>query len=265
MPREAGDVHLVDHGRGEGPAQRRVTLPVVDIGVDHHALHGDRIVLPVSARRVARISVGHDDGASVGIEERFGRIETQTALGIERAVGAICINLPGTDAGHKDVPVMVGAMRARIELDHARRVRGGGIIEQQEVHPARLPREHAEVDALGEDGGAEREAPTRCLPALEKLGILRIRALFLQSQRAAPSARCAARRALHRSCALLAPTSWLISSIEPAILSRAAEPCFNLDQAGATFARVRSHIMNSIPGFDLDQSSGPPASLAFET
>ena len=52
-------------------------------------------------------------------------------------------------------------MRARIELDHARRVRGGGIIEQQEVQPARLPREHAEVDAVSEDGGAEREAPTR--------------------------------------------------------------------------------------------------------
>ena len=49
-------------------------------------------------------------------------------------------------------------MRARIELDHARRARGGGIIEQQEVHPARLPREHTEIDAVGEDAGAEREA-----------------------------------------------------------------------------------------------------------
>jgi len=75
MPREADDVHLVDDCHGEGPTQRRVALPVVNIGIDHHTLHGDRIVLPVSARHVARISVRHDDGAPVGIEERFGRIE----------------------------------------------------------------------------------------------------------------------------------------------------------------------------------------------
>jgi len=75
MPREAGDMHLVDHGRGEGPTQRRITLPIVNIGIDHHTLHGSRIVLPVSARGVARVFVGHDDGATVGIEERLGRIE----------------------------------------------------------------------------------------------------------------------------------------------------------------------------------------------
>src|SRR5271166_3831546 len=49
MPRETGDVHLVDHGRGEGPPQWSVTLPVVDVGVDHNTLHGDRIVLRVLA------------------------------------------------------------------------------------------------------------------------------------------------------------------------------------------------------------------------
>jgi hypothetical protein len=170
MPREAGDVHLVDDGRGEGSAQRRVTLPIVDIGIDHHTLHGDGILLTILARRVARISVGHDDGATVGIEEHLGGVETQTALGIEGAVGAIGINLSGTDAWHKDVPVMIGAMRARIELDHARRMRGGGIIEQQEVHPARLPREHAEIDAPGENGGTERETATPVYQPLRSSG-----------------------------------------------------------------------------------------------
>src|SRR6202030_1264908 len=150
--------------------QWRITLPVVDIGVDHHALHGDRIVLTILARRVARISVGHDDGATVRIEDRFGRFEAQTALAIERAVGAICINLPGADAGHKDVPVMVGAMCARIEFDHAHRVRGGGIIEQQEVHLARLPGDYTEVDALGENGGTERETATPVYQPLKSSG-----------------------------------------------------------------------------------------------
>jgi hypothetical protein len=65
---------------------------------------------------------------------------------------------------------MVGAMRARIELDHARRVRVGGIIEQQEVHPARLPGEHTEVDALGENGGTERETATPVYQPLRSSG-----------------------------------------------------------------------------------------------
>src|SRR5207245_2577305 len=78
MPREAGDVHLVNYSRDEGPAQRRVTLPIVNVGVDHE-----------------------------------------------------------------------------------RRMRGGGIIEQQEVHPARLPRIHAEIDTVAENVGTQRKAPTR--------------------------------------------------------------------------------------------------------
>ncbi len=77
---------------------------------------------------MARTPVGHDDSPPAGIEERFGRIEAYTALGIERAVGAIPINLAGMDAGHKDVQVMIGAMCARIELDHTRRVRGDGCM-----------------------------------------------------------------------------------------------------------------------------------------
>jgi hypothetical protein len=61
-------------------------------------------------------------------------------------------------------------MRAGIELDHARRVRRVDIIEQQEVQPARLSREHTEVDALGEDGGAEREAATHVYRPLRGAG-----------------------------------------------------------------------------------------------
>ncbi len=49
MTREAGDVHLVDDGRRETPTQRRVALPIVSGGVDHHAFHGDRVGVPVFA------------------------------------------------------------------------------------------------------------------------------------------------------------------------------------------------------------------------
>ena len=34
---------------------------------------------------------------------------------------------------------MVGAMRMRIEIDYPRRMRCVSTIEQQEIHPARLP------------------------------------------------------------------------------------------------------------------------------
>ena len=119
MPREAGDVYLVDlRWRRAGaaapphpPSRRRWGRP------PHSSWRS--LVPPVSARRVARTPVGHDDSPPVGIEERFGRIEAQAALGIERPVGAIPINLAGMDAGHKDVQVMVGAMCEDRARSHA--------------------------------------------------------------------------------------------------------------------------------------------------
>ena len=158
VPREPGDVHLVDHGRGKGPAQRRITLPIVFGGVDHDALHGGGSVLSPLACEVTAIGVRYDDGAPIGVYENLVWIETQAVRRIKRAAGTIGIHLPWADAGNEYVPVVVGAMCARIELDHARRTRGGRIIEQQEVHSGRLPRKHAEIDTVAEDGGAEREA-----------------------------------------------------------------------------------------------------------
>ena len=144
MPREAGDVHLVDHGRRKGPPQRRVALPIVSrSGSTTTLFMAIASFSPVLARALAGIRVGHDDGAPIGIEQNLARIEAQTLPGIERTEGAICVDLSGTDSGHENVPVMVGAVRARIELDHPRRLRRSGIIEQQQLHPSRLPREHA--------------------------------------------------------------------------------------------------------------------------
>jgi hypothetical protein len=44
---------------------------------------------------------------------------------------------------------MVGAVPARIEIDHPRRLRHSGTIKQQKLQPTRLLREHAEVDTIG--------------------------------------------------------------------------------------------------------------------
>ena len=53
MPREARDVHLVDHRGGERPAERGVALPVVGVGIHDHAPHGDRRVVARTARRAS--------------------------------------------------------------------------------------------------------------------------------------------------------------------------------------------------------------------
>jgi hypothetical protein len=73
--------------------------------------------------------------APVGVEQRLARIETKAMFGSEGTKRAIRVELFRSDSGHENMPVVVGTVGARIELDYACRVGGGGIIEQQEVHP----------------------------------------------------------------------------------------------------------------------------------
>jgi hypothetical protein len=49
---------------------------------------------------------------------------------------------------------MICAVGSRIELDDARRLRSRATLEQLQRDSGGLPREHAEIDAAGEDGGA---------------------------------------------------------------------------------------------------------------
>ena len=130
MAREAGEVHLVNDGRGKIPTQRLITLPIVSAGIEHRAFHGDRAALSVSARAVAGIRLGHDHGAPVRVEQSLARIETQALLGIEGAEGAIGVELSGADAGHENVPVVVRTVLARIERNHMRRMRVRSTIEK---------------------------------------------------------------------------------------------------------------------------------------
>ena len=60
----------------------------------------------------------------------------------------------------QNVPIMIGAVRARIELNNSGRIGAGGMFKQQELDPTGLPRKDAEIHAVGKDGGTQREAPT---------------------------------------------------------------------------------------------------------
>src|SRR3954447_23149657 len=101
--------------QNSGAAARRP--PVVSAGIGHDAFHRVRVALPVLARPLAGIRLRDDNSAPVGIEQDLARIETQTLTGIERTERAIGVDLSGADPGHENVPVMVGAVPARVELD----------------------------------------------------------------------------------------------------------------------------------------------------
>ena len=83
-----------------------------------------------------------------------------------RPENSICVDLSGTDAGHESVPIMIGAVRARIELDHARWLRRSDVIEQQQLKPTGLPRKHTEIDAVCENCRAQRETSSRLVDVL---------------------------------------------------------------------------------------------------
>ena len=159
MPREAGDVHLIDDRGGERPPQRGVAFPVVGVGIDDHASHRDRGVLAGAARRGAIVCVRHHDGARVGIEEDLRRIEAESARGVEGACRPVRVDLPSAKAGNEGVPVVVGPVSARVESNDAGRLSVGRAIEQQELQPLRAPGIDAKVDAAVDDGGTERKTP----------------------------------------------------------------------------------------------------------
>ena len=119
MPREAAHVHLVDDGARRGPAQRRVALPVVGARIDDHALHRRRRVVAWLAARPrgrspsARPRRGRTDRAAPWWSRIAGR-----ASGVAGPCDAIAVELPRQHARDEHVPVVVGAVRGRIESNH---------------------------------------------------------------------------------------------------------------------------------------------------
>ena len=148
MPREAADVHLVDQCAVEGRPRRNVPFPVVRRRRGDDAPHGHRAVVPRARRRLAVVAGRHGDGQAVRVEEHLLRVEPQAALRGERPVRAVAVDLPRPEAGHEHVPVVVRAVRAGVQPDHARGRRRAGIVEEQQLDRGGSLREDAEVDAV---------------------------------------------------------------------------------------------------------------------
>ena len=157
---EAAHVELVDHGLGERALERLVPFPVVAaaVGGRHHALHGRGRVVAGTAGGLAVVTFGHRHRQAVGVEQQLLPVEPQATLRREGAVRAVAVDLSRAQPRDERVPVVVGAMRVRIERDDPRRPPRAGLVEQQQLQPGGALREDAEVHALGPEGRAQRSA-----------------------------------------------------------------------------------------------------------
>ena len=158
IAREPGDVHLVDDGLGEWPARSGVALPVIRAGIDDHALESRRGVVARLTRRVATAARRPCYTLAVWIEQHLVAVEAQALAGVVRTIGAKRIQLSRPQTRHEGVPVVVGALGARVQVDH---MRGLGIVhavEEEKLNRCAVLREDAEVDAARTERRTERKA-----------------------------------------------------------------------------------------------------------
>jgi hypothetical protein len=91
MACEASDVHLINNGSRSRAAQRGITLPIVGIRIDDHALHRRPSVVAFAARRRSAIAFGNYNTAPVGIEQNLGGIKSHPLCRIGWPIDAIAI------------------------------------------------------------------------------------------------------------------------------------------------------------------------------
>ena len=112
--REAAHVQLVDDRLGERPSAAARRLP-------SRSAPGSATTLFIAlggvgagpAPRPAVVGVGNRDGEPVRIEQHLLAVEPQTAFRRERPVGPVAVDLPGLEARHEGMPVVIGAVRVR--------------------------------------------------------------------------------------------------------------------------------------------------------
>jgi len=104
----------------------------------------------------ARVRPG--DAFPIRIQQYLVRIETQPSRGIEQSGDAVGIDLTRDDAWYKDVPVMVGAVGPRVEIDDPKGHRRVHVLEQQQLRCGTVLGEHTEIGAAGDESGTKRKA-----------------------------------------------------------------------------------------------------------
>ena len=147
MPREAADVHLVDHHLVDRPVERAIALPVVVGHVDDHAAQrrGQIVAGPAGVGPIPeRIRIA----AAVGVDEDFVGVEAKALAvqvgGAVNAIGVVGARLQSLDV---HVPEEKGLVHRRVELDRLHRLAIVVRIEQQQLDGRGVAREDREVHA----------------------------------------------------------------------------------------------------------------------
>ena len=170
VPGEPAHVHFVEDGLGEGTPDRGVTLPVIAGGIDHDAPERGRDVVARPSCCLARSRRRASDALAIRIEQHLARVETQTPFRIERPRDAVGIELSGRNAWNEGVPVVIGPVGARVEIDHPRRRRGIRAVEQQQLSRPAAFGEQAEIRAGAVERRAQRKAPAGMLDRMARHG-----------------------------------------------------------------------------------------------
>jgi hypothetical protein len=167
--RHAPHVGLVNHGL----VPRRVGGPVVLPGegrIDHETLgHGSRRiagiegeVLALVADPVAEELVAPTDRTAhrlgIGVDEQLALVEPVPSGGFVRPVHPIAVQRAGPHIGQVGVPDVVGPLG---HGDGRRRLAGGGLVEETELHRGCILGEKGEVDALTVPGRSQRVGTAR--------------------------------------------------------------------------------------------------------
>jgi hypothetical protein len=91
-------------------------------------------------------------GLGIGVEQQLVVVEAVALLGLVGTVHAQAVARAGLKAGHEAMPDLVGVLGQGDAAD----LRGAGLVEDADVDPRGMRREHGEVDAVAVEAGAER-------------------------------------------------------------------------------------------------------------
>src|SRR5215469_32934 len=123
MTSEAPNMHFVNDRPRRRSVERRITFPIVRVGINHYVLHraGSVVFLP-STCGVAVVRCRYGYASAVRIEENLRRVEAQAVVRIPRTFDTIAVDLTWLQIRHKDMPVIERAVGERVEMDYTCRV-----------------------------------------------------------------------------------------------------------------------------------------------
>lgn len=147
--RESAHMQFVDDRARETSLEGRIALPVEQVEVRHHTLHGGSRIPATPGARFAVVLSRDSHRDAVRVEQHSRRVVPQSGGRIEHAVSAPGVHLPRTHSGHEHMPEVRGAVALRIQRDPPCGPRVLDAVEEQQIHLRCGARPHREVRSRG--------------------------------------------------------------------------------------------------------------------